>query len=91
MLNVYPDYTQTALFEHEKRSGGARRPYRGYVSSAAVAKAIARAIIKDRREVILSPRGKVLSILQGVWPSFVEKKMRFIADRLRERKEYSHA
>jgi short-subunit dehydrogenase len=91
VMNVFPDYTDTELFSHEKKIGGARRPQPPYASATHVAKEIVRAIELNRRNLILSPQGKALFKLQGLCPVLVEKKMQMIANELRENEECSHA
>jgi short-subunit dehydrogenase len=91
VMNVYPNYTRTALFEHEKNVGGAHRPQPPYADPAEVAGKIVRAIKQNRRDLILSGQGKALFMFQGLVPSLVEKKMKQIADRLRDIQERSHA
>lgn len=90
VLTVYPGYTRTPLFTREKKVGGARRPSRGYVPAETVARAIVRAIEQDRRELVLSLRGRLLNVLRGVLPAFVDQVMQHIAARLRVNKEVSN-
>jgi len=91
VMNVYPNYTETEIFEHETKIGGARRPDRPYDSAVDVAKKIVAAIEHDREDLILSFEGKALSVFRGLSPSYVERRMKRIADQLRESQENSHA
>lgn len=83
VLTVYPGYTRTPLFDREKQLGGARRPATGYASPQDVARAIARAMERDREQLVLSSSGRALSLLRGVVPRVVEQVMRRIAAHLR--------
>jgi len=51
VMLVYPGYTESEIFEREKRVGGARRPSGKYAPAAEVAEAIARGIETDARGV----------------------------------------
>jgi short-subunit dehydrogenase len=83
ILTVYPGYTGTALFAREKKVGGARRPWRGYASAESVARAIVRAIERDRHELVLSLQGRALAALRGLVPTLVETAMARVAATLR--------
>lgn len=87
---VYPGYTQTEFFAKEKHVGGGRRPAGPYESPAKVADAIIRGIEKNKREIVLSMEGKIMSAIQGLLPRVVDKAMERIAHRLREPKEGSN-
>jgi short-subunit dehydrogenase len=91
VLNVYPGYTRTEIFEREKRVGGARRPPGRYTPADRVALAIVRAIEAEKPELVLSTEGKVLARLRGVAPRTVDRAMRRIASRLRVREPRSKA
>ena len=84
VMIVYPGYTDTEIFDVEKKVGGARRPPGKYASAESVAEAIARGIEADRRDVFLTGRGRLLSILRGAAPFIVERAMRTIARELRD-------
>ena len=84
VMLVYPDYTESAIFENETKVGGARRPEGPYAPAAEVAEAIVRAIEAEKRDLILGGRGKALAVFNGVAPSLVENAMRKIAIELRE-------
>lgn len=79
VMIVYPGYTETEIFEREKRVGGARRPPGEYASAAGVAEAITRAIEADARDLYMTARGRALSVLRGLAPPIVERAMRNIA------------
>lgn len=82
VMVVYPGYTETEIFEREKRVGGARRPPGKYASAADVAEAATRAIEADARDVYMTVRGRALSVLRGLAPPIVERAMRNIAREL---------
>ena len=82
VMIVYPGYTETEIFEREKRVGGARRPPGRYASAADVAEAIIRAIEADARDLYMTARGRALSVLRGLAPPIVERAMRNIAREL---------
>jgi short-subunit dehydrogenase len=82
VMIVYPGYTETEIFEREKRVGGARRPPGNYASAADVAEAITRGIEADARDLYMTSRGRALSVLRGLAPPIVERAMRSIAREL---------
>ncbi len=82
IMIVYPGYTETEIFEREKKVGGARRPPGKYASAADVAEAITRAIDTDARDLYMTVRGRTLSVLRGLAPPIVERAMRNIAREL---------
>jgi hypothetical protein len=84
VMIVYPGYTDTEIFGVEKRVGGARRPAGTYAPADGVAEAIARGIEAGRRDVFLTARGRLLSVLAGAAPFIVERAMRRIARELRD-------
>lgn len=84
VMVVYPGYTDTEIFEVERRLGGARRPAGEYTSPDAVARAVARGLERDAREVYLTLRGRALSVLRGLLPPLVERAMLGIARDLRD-------
>jgi short-subunit dehydrogenase len=84
VMIVYPGYTDTEIFGVEKKVGGARRPPGAYASADGVAEAIARGIEAGRRDVFLTVRGRLLSVLTGAAPFVVERAMRRIASELRD-------
>jgi short-subunit dehydrogenase len=87
VMNVFPNYTQTGIFENEKKVGGARRPQCPYTSASKVAESIIRAIERERRNLILSSKGNILAIFQGLVPSLIDKAMERIAFQLRDPQE----
>lgn len=87
IMNVYPGYTQTGFFKKEKKVGGAHRPPGPYVSPQRVAKAIVRAIKKEKQELVLSLGGKMLALSRSFLPWLVKRAMKRIADKLRDKKE----
>jgi NAD(P)-dependent dehydrogenase (short-subunit alcohol dehydrogenase family) len=91
VLTVYPGYTRTPLFQHEKKLGGARRPRRGYADPRDVARSIVQAMEGDVQELVLSPEGRALSVLRGLVPALVQRAMRYLATHLRVNEEACHA
>ncbi len=75
VMLVYPDYTESAIFENETKVGGGRRPEGPFAPTAEVAEAIVKGIEDDARELILSSRGRKLAVLSRLAPSFVERAM----------------
>jgi len=87
---VYPGYKQSEFFSKEKHVGGGRRPAGPYESPRSVAKKIIRGIEKNKKEIVLTTEGNVLSAAQGLLPRLVDKAMAKIAHRLNDPKEGSH-
>lgn len=83
-LIVFPGYTQTEFFKNEKKVGRVHRPQGPYVSVQKVAKAIIRAIEKEKKNLVLSIEGKALTLLQNLMPWLVERTMEKIAIQLRD-------
>jgi short-subunit dehydrogenase len=83
VLTVYPGYTETPFFAHEKQVGGARRPRGPYASAERVAQAVVRAIETGRQELVLSCQGRVLAALEALCPQLVGWMMAALARRLR--------
>lgn len=84
VMIVYPGYTDTEIFEREVMVGGGRRPPAQYAPVDEVAEAIVHAIERGGRDLIMTSRGKLLSILRGAAPAVVERAMRRIAGELRD-------
>jgi len=89
VMVVYPDYTESDIYASEKKVGGARRPDGPYAPTRDVAEAIVRAIEADRRDLMLSSRGRLMAALDGVLPGAVERAMVRLAKELREEDEPS--
>ncbi len=89
IMTVCPGYTDTRLFQREKKVGGARRPNGRYRPAEAVAASIVRAIEKGRRDVVLSVEGKLLYVIRSLWPALVEYVFDRMAERLREDYRYA--
>jgi short-subunit dehydrogenase len=83
VMLVYPGYTETEIFEREKKVGGAHRPPGRYASAPDVAERIVRAIESGARDLILTPQGRALNVLRGAVPVVVDRAMRRIARELR--------
>lgn len=90
-LTVYPGYTRTPLFDHEKQLGGARRPTTGYAAARDVARAMVRAIEAGREELVLSSTGRALSLVRGILPRVVAQVMRRVAAQLRDPQQVRYA
>jgi short-subunit dehydrogenase len=86
VMNIYPNYIQTPLFDNEKKLGGAHRPAHNYADAANVARQIAAAIESGRNDLVLSGEGKLLFALRGLVPSWIERQMSRMAERLRDPK-----
>ena len=83
VMIVYPGYTQTAFFDHEKKAGGARRPEGPFMSPEKVARAITKAIIHGKDDLVLSLEGKALKFSQRFLPWLVDIGMARIAKKLK--------
>jgi len=84
LMNVYPDYTESAIYDNELKVGDAVRPPGPYAPTRDVAEAIVRGMESDARELILSGRGKQLAVLGRLTPGLVERRMKALADALRD-------
>jgi short-subunit dehydrogenase len=87
VMIVYPGYTKTNFFTKEKKVGGAIRPSSPYAPPEKVARAILKAIEREKRDVVLSPEGRALALFEKIFPRLVEAAMRRIAVKLRDPKE----
>jgi hypothetical protein len=83
-MNVYPDYTESEIYENECKVGGAVRPPGPYAPTREVAEAIVRGIESDSSELFLSARGRGLALLARLTPGLVERRMVALADALRD-------
>jgi len=84
IMIVYPGYTDTEIFEREIMVGGGKRPPARYAPVNEVAEAIVHAIERGGRDLIMTRRGKLLSVLRGAAPAVVERVMRKMASELRD-------
>ena len=73
IVNVYPDYTSTPFFAREKQVGAARPPAVPFASAAWVAARVVRAVERQRDEVVLSARGRLLRVLAGLAPGVLDR------------------
>ena len=87
VMLVYPGYTDTEIYDAEKKVGGARRPPGSYAPADRVAGKIVRAIERGGHDFVLTVQGQALSALRGLAPPIVESAMRRIARELREEGE----
>jgi short-subunit dehydrogenase len=83
VLNVYPGYTRTRIFDREKRLGGARRPAGRYAPPDRVARAIVHAIHKEKTELVLSPSGRILALVRTS-PRLTDRAMARLAGHLKD-------
>ncbi|MEW6607882.1 MAG: SDR family NAD(P)-dependent oxidoreductase [bacterium] len=84
IMIVYPGYTSTNIFQEEKKLGGAHRPEGPYASVGKVAKAIVSAMEREKKELVLSAQGKILTMVQAFPDWLIKKKMQRIAEQLGE-------
>jgi NAD(P)-dependent dehydrogenase (short-subunit alcohol dehydrogenase family) len=84
VVNLYPGYTDTPIFRHERHVGGARRPAGPYPPPTRVARAIVRSLERGRQEVFVSPESRSLALLRHL-PTAADQVMGWIALRLRDR------
>jgi len=87
IMVVYPGYTQTEFFRKEKNVGGGHRPSGPFASPQRVARAVVKALERDRRELVLSLEGKALNFFRILLPSLVERTMQRIAAKLKDATE----
>ena len=90
IINVYPGYTRTNIFDREKKVGGARRPDTHYAPASRVAGAVVKAIETEKQELVLSVEGRAMALIKGVLPKLVANVMERIASNLREREQVCH-
>jgi len=83
VMIVYPGYTESEIYDTEKKVGGASRPAGRYAPASTVAEATVRAIERGARDLIATPQGRLLWALDGLAPPIVEHAMRKIARELR--------
>lgn len=88
---VYPGYTQTPIFESEKKLGKVRRPRPPYASVDEVARTILNAVERDEQETILTFRGKAMAALHGILPRTLDGFMSRLAVELKESEVSSDA
>lgn len=88
---IYPGYTETPIFDNEKKIGSARRPPGPYAPVERVAQQIAGAIEKGRPEVVLGASGRCLAFLRGTLPGLVDRIMERLAVRLGNSEVSDHA
>jgi short-subunit dehydrogenase len=88
---IYPGYTETPIFDHERKFGGARRPRPPYTPAARVARRVVTAIGRGRSEVVLGASGRWLAFLHGCLPGLVDRIMTRLAGRLGESEVNDHA
>lgn len=75
-IGVHPGTTDTKFFENAKYYGTDRMQGRFMIMSAEkVAKEILKAVVKRKREIVLTPVGKLTVAINKIFPSFVEYMM----------------
>jgi NAD(P)-dependent dehydrogenase (short-subunit alcohol dehydrogenase family) len=82
VIQVCPGFTETEFFDHLLQTGGHRRPHRRGMSPDRVAALLLRAVQRDRREIVVSLRGKLLVLLDTFVPGLLD---RLLAARFRRR------
>ncbi len=90
VMVVYPGYTNTRIFDRERRLGGARRPIGPYQPADRVGYAIARGIERGRHELVVCPDGRGLMLVKRFLPAISDMIMRRMAARLRLPMEVTH-
>ena len=83
VLIAYLDYTETGIFEAEKKVGGAHRPPGPYEPADRVARSIATAIEREKSKLVNSFRGRTLAIARDLAPRFVHRTMFNLSEALR--------
>lgn len=72
-IGVHPGTTETKFFENAKYYGTTRMQGRFMIMSAEkVAKAILKAVVKKKRDIVLTPVGKLTIWINKFFPSFVD-------------------
>ncbi len=75
-IGVHPGTTDTKFFENAKYYGTDRMQGKFMIMSAEkVAKEILKAVVKRKREIVLTPVGKLTVAINKIFPSFVEYMM----------------
>lgn len=82
IMVVYPGYTETDFFIHEKKVGKAFRPKGPYAPVEIVAGEIIHAIENKSEEHILTFEGKALAATKVFFPGIVRRAMKKIAENL---------
>lgn len=82
VLHVAPDYTQTRFFRNEKLLPGARLRHDKMVKAEDVARQIVKQMKRNRPEVALSLRGKLIGKVAALSPAFVRAYFRRRAGKL---------
>ena len=73
VIQVCPGFTETGFFDHLLQTGGHRRPARRGMSAERVAALLLRAVERDRREIVISLRGKLLVLLDTFFPALLDR------------------
>jgi len=84
VLMVYPNYTDTELFDRETTTGTARRPSVRRIPARRVAEAVARAAESNRDELVLTLTGRAMQRAHGLAPALLDRVLGAMAGRLRE-------
>jgi len=69
---IYPGYTDTNFFVNEKKVGSVKRPEGPYESPEYVARAILRVINSENKNYVMTLKGKLLSVLNHLFPGLVD-------------------
>lgn len=87
VMLVYPGYTQTDFFNQEKKVGGGLRPPGPYASPQRVARAVVRAVEKEKRDLVLSLEGKALYFARSLFPGLIHRAMLGLTKKLKDTRE----
>ena len=82
VLHVAPDYTQTRFFRNEKFLPGAHLRHDKMAKADDVARQIVQQMKRNKAEVALSLRGKLIGKVQALFPGFVRAYFRRRAGKL---------
>lgn len=82
VLHVAPDYTQTRFFRNEKFLPGAHLRHDKMAKADDVARQIVQQMKRNKAEVALSLRGKLIGKVQALFPAFVRAYFRRRASKL---------
>ena len=72
VIQVYPDLTETAFFHHLLQTGGHRKPARPGMSPDKVAAMLLEATQRNKREIVIGLRGKILVLLDKLLPALLD-------------------
>ena len=82
VIQVCPGLTETAFFDHLLHTGGHRRPERPGMSPDKVAALLLDATRRNKREIVITLRGKVVVLFDKLFPALLD---RLLQSRVRNR------